>query len=377
MITWAEQFKAHTIWEQLAAVGPQLDAGARRESLTTEQLDTLERIRLSLKILGERLAGAEPSLLQTALLNDLAEALRLATVHLEGFASHGDYHQVLLANTQMEGALNRSVSICVRAPNAPPGVADMVAGYRIAVAKQLEAFQEQAKGHAAELVAAEARLRELQVATATEQQRIGLTLTDWQTQFSSAQTSREQQHATQAGTFLEQFSAGQASRDQSHNDAQNARQTRFDDIHAGFGKKFQELSAGFDESGKKLEADYMTACELFSTEYDQKAGGIVAAIQNKQAQVEKLVGVIGNLGVTSGHQKAADQALRALRFWQGIAVLAMCSLIYIAYTRFLPSPNPMAQVVPGHTSSGFDWPAFALRVYVSLTIGVLAAYAGT
>ncbi len=50
--------------------------------------------------------------------------------------------------------------------------------------------------------------------------------------------------------------------------------------------------------------------------------------------------------------------------WQGVTVAAMGGIIFVAAKAFLP-------LVKG----GFTWESFAGRVFVSLTVGVLAAYA--
>ncbi len=88
-------------------------------------------------------------------------------------------------------------------------------------------------------------------------------------------------------------------------------------------------------------------------------------IQHKM-NVEKLVGVIGNLGVTSGYLTTANDAKKTVRIWQMITVGAMLALILIAYCIFLPN-----------IEAGFTWSGFAGRVFVTLTVGALAAYAGT
>lgn len=52
--------------------------------------------------------------------------------------------------------------------------------------------------------------------------------------------------------------------------------------------------------------------------------------------------------------------------WQGITVAAMCGFIGFAYYAFLPS-----------IKADFRWESFAARVFLTITVGVLAAYAGS
>ena len=89
-------------------------------------------------------------------------------------------------------------------------------------------------------------------------------------------------------------------------------------------------------------------------------------IANHEKEVEKLVGVIGNLGVTSGYQKAADEARKKVNIWQVVAVGALLAVIAFAFLAFLPSLQK--QTV-------FSWPGFAGRIFLTLAVGVLAGYA--
>jgi hypothetical protein len=100
-------------------------------------------------------------------------------------------------------------------------------------------------------------------------------------------------------------------------------------------------------------------------DYDKKAKGILEEVNKHRSDVEKLVGVIGSLGVTSGYQTTANRARISMWIWQAITVAAMGGLIYFAYHAFLPS-------VMGE----FRWESFAARVFLTITVGVLAAYAG-
>ena len=89
-------------------------------------------------------------------------------------------------------------------------------------------------------------------------------------------------------------------------------------------------------------------------------------MDNHRKDVEKLVGVIGNLGVTSGYQKTANMARITMWFWNVVAVSAMIGLIRFAYVAFLPT-----------LLGDFKWEAFAGRVFLTITVGVLAAYAAS
>ena len=98
--------------------------------------------------------------------------------------------------------------------------------------------------------------------------------------------------------------------------------------------------------------------------YEEAARRILEQVNTHRKDVEKLVGVIGNLGVTSGYQTTANDARISMWVWQGVAVLAMLGLGSFAYFAFLPAMK-----------GGFTWEGFAMRAFLTVTVGVLAAYA--
>jgi hypothetical protein len=103
-------------------------------------------------------------------------------------------------------------------------------------------------------------------------------------------------------------------------------------------------------------------------------------IEGKKRDVEKLTGVIGNLGVTSGYLTAAKSAGRQKWFWQVTTLVSLGAMIVIAVYAFLPELKGSVDVSTAHpgtdnTHLPFSWAGFAARVVITLTVGVLAAYA--
>jgi len=93
------------------------------------------------------------------------------------------------------------------------------------------------------------------------------------------------------------------------------------------------------------------------------AKAILDVIEARRIDVEKLVGVIGTLGVTSGYQKVAESARRSMWLWQGLTLLGFAIVIGFAIFAFLPA-------IQGE----FSWERFAGRVVLTVTVGLFAAY---
>jgi hypothetical protein len=102
-------------------------------------------------------------------------------------------------------------------------------------------------------------------------------------------------------------------------------------------------------------------------DYEEQADVILKRVRDKEEHVEKLVGVIGNLGVTSGYLRTANRAQKTMWFWQGLTVVALVSLSWLAFHTL-----PLLEDASGH----FNWGGFAGRVLLLGSLGVIAAYAG-
>jgi hypothetical protein len=120
----------------------------------------------------------------------------------------------------------------------------------------------------------------------------------------------------------------------------------------------------------KLLADSTTSqqAQLASLhdEFVEGADVLRDTIVQRKDEIEKLAGVIANTGMTSGYQSAAAEAKVTGRVWQTVTIVAMLGFIGLAIYAFLPA-----------TTNEFHWPSFAGRVFVTLSVAVLAGYAGS
>jgi hypothetical protein len=98
--------------------------------------------------------------------------------------------------------------------------------------------------------------------------------------------------------------------------AETARQSKYNDAIAEYGKKLAEQDSEFTKQRTAFVANSEENLARLTSEYDEKAAKILEDIGEKQKYVEKLVGVIGNLGVTSGYLRAANQARYGMWGWQ-------------------------------------------------------------
>lgn len=216
--------------------------------------------------------------------------------------------------------------------------------YRESLDKNLRRLQTTISKSTEEFDGLRARIAEVSSELGSEKQRLSSLASDHQAQFSAAQETRNREHA----------------------EVQNSRQKDFAELISSFTTKLSEQNADFSKDREALVRQHESNLSKLTQEYEDAAGSLVQDIESHKTQVEKLVGVIGNLGVTSGYLKTADQAARTVMVWQIIAVLAFLSIIGVAGYAFIPL-----------TQGEFTWESFAGRVFVAISVGALAAYAAS
>ena len=345
MSEWSDRLKASPVWRALEELGPALDSAEKREDLEALSLEALARIRSALSFIGRRLATADAALVQIGPIDAAGNHVQSAAVEVQQFTANGSYGHLANANGQIDSALGYLAQI-----NIPLVPVDLQA-LRDAADRYRDALETNAKRSAASVArlvkdsdALAARLAELTNEMSAERQRLSSLTSDFQAQFSSAQDARSNEY----------------------NAAQAARQDKFAEWSASATEALSRQDVASTRDRERLATEHATALQQLRTDYEDQARQVLSAMRKQQSDVEKLVGVIGNLGVTSGYLNTAKEARATVRVWQGIAVAAMAGLIAVAYFTFLP-------VVQGN----FTWESFAGRVFFTLTVGVLAAYAAS
>ncbi len=343
MSQWTDRIRNHQVWQQLQSLGPAIDQAVAREGVDPDTVAALERLRAVLTFVGKRLAAADPATTHPGPLDGITTALQNSTNEVQAFVANGNAGHVANANSHGDTALSHLAQVAVpTTPKELAGLKDAATAYRSALEEQLRKATAASSGLTGETDALKGKLTELSSAITAERQRLSQLASEFQSQFSSAQETRSREYT----------------------DAQGARQEKFGALIADFTARLAEQNADFSQQKDAAIKSHSQDMEELRKEYGEAAKAVLDQIDGHRQDVEKLVGVIGDLGVTSGYVKTANYARKALWIWQSVAVLAMGGVIFAAYKLFIPQ-----------LQGAFSWEAFAGRLILSLTVGVLAAYA--
>jgi hypothetical protein len=401
MNQWDQRIREHRVWTEMRNLGPAIDKAAAVNDLPPEVLLGLERLRTVLAYCGKRIAAADPLITAPATLDTIAPVLAAVSNELVAFVGDKDPAHIVNANVGVDGALGAISQ--VPGDYSPEELGALVAAsaaYRTIVSealaeaqgklgefratsavgfKELEAkLVENSDGLAAKAAEIQGRLDVITANIEAERQRLATIVTEQQGQFSTSQDARSKEFtesvrlANEGFTKLvtdyqSQFSAAQDARSKEHTAAESARQTKYTEAISDFGKRLTEQDAEFTKQRTTFVATAAQELAALTSDYKEKGAKVLEDIEDKRKHVEKLVGVIGNLGVTSGYVRAANQARWGMWGWQGATLASLITLSWLAYRTL-----GLLEDHGGH----FNWGGFAGRALLLVSLGVIAAYSG-
>jgi hypothetical protein len=340
---WSDRLEKHALWANLQTIGAALDAAQARKGIDAAALDAIARCRSVLAFIDVRLRGADGELVAQATLDAINGQFKAARNEVNNFASNGNAAHLTNANNQLDSALVSLAQVHVRfTPEDFRAAREAAESYRQGLGTALAEAHAAGAQVRAEVEAHKARIAELTTHVNAEKQRLSTLAADYQSQFSTAQEARIRQSAAL------------------HKEQQDGFVALVTEHTKAFATKAAEFTSMLTEARQQHAAQLASLSRSFTEEAEVVRKGLL----NRKAEVEKLVGIIGNLALTAGYQKAAKAARFATRIWQGVTVLAMIGFVAVALYVFLPA-----------LANGFAWSSFAGRVFISLTVGVLAAYA--
>jgi hypothetical protein len=362
------------------SLGPAIDAAVALPDVEPEVLAGLERARAALSFIGKRLAGSDPSIAFTRPLDAIASSISHAQESIDAFTASPDLAKIVNANEHMDAALAESLNVPV--PSTPEELGSLVqaaVAFRRDIEIHFSKIKERESEHNRSAGELKATLTDLDNAVQKERGQLSTIVADHQRQFSEGQEKRIQEFATTLLTTQQelsritsehqsQFSAGQDHRSSEFVTVSNQQNSSFKEMIESFRTTLSEHNVTFTKDEAELRKASAQKTEELHQQFADKALNILSAIEADKVRVEKLVGVIGNLGVTSGYLRTANHARYTMWMWQAITIAAMISLSIMAYKTLY---------LLGETTGPFNWGGFAGRVVFLASLGVIAAYAGT
>lgn len=351
-----EQYKNHSIWQSMDNLGPIIDQAITREGIDPSTIELLARIKSVLTFIGKRLAGADPFLMQPGPLDKLASSIVAATSEISHFISNGNTAHIQNANNQANSMLSFIIQI-----NVPLTTDDFVAAkeaaenYRLGLDRILSDSISWSSQVSSEFNNLQLEIDDFANKFNVEREKIESLASNFQAKFSSSEDNRQML-----------FESNQNNHQQELDKMVNEYMAKRDNLLKDYTELVAKRMTDIDHMFEELNNEHNTRLKKLENNFTLITGSIRDEIFEHKRDVENLVGVIGNLAVTSGYQKTANEAKYTNWLWQAVTVASLISLIYFASNEIIPL-----------LKNGFSWGGFGGRVFISLTFFILAAYAAT
>lgn len=424
---WTDRIRNHRVWGILEAVGPSLDQALERQGLAPDAIDSIERLRSVLSFCGKRLAAIDAGLVVPTTLEALTSNLTNLKTAVDTFVAGGDVVQLNNANGAADAILNNlAVVLSPTTVDDLTSLSESAARYYTTLQQNLKEAQAFQQSLSAKANTNEQRIAAIETTLTNEQQRLSALITEYQTQFSTAQDKRASDFSASQNEQLTKFTAAFNELQAQFSTAQNTRETAFSEFQRASSDKVAALvtdaNAQLSTSNQHYEEvltanskSYEDRLGELQKEYSDKAVEILALMEKNKKDVENLLGVIGNMAVTSGYQKTANSAKRMMFFWQFLTSISLVGLISVAILTAFPSlgpegnhgalsavstqsPSPPSVSGTTRNSDGMKaenkmesktvsslsepvtenafYHGLATRIFLALTFGIFAGYAG-
>lgn len=287
MDSFEQQFTEHNVHTVLSQLRSTLDASADRE-LDDDALKYLDRLRQGVAFIVERLSSASPVLTGVAQLERLRVPTQNCLNELNQFSSNGNNAHLANASNQLDAALPLAAGIVSIEQPVPQVEAADAVGFKELAEHVIESLRnsvstvtrdtEKTSQQATQL---SERLAEQEKQLSTLNSQIGAKLEEIQSSFTSTQTSR---------------------------------QTVFEGLIQNFNEQHSSEIERLNNAAKE-KLDYL---------------------QKKQKDAERIVHLIGNIGVTGNFKGAAAEEGKLANLFRVIALICfLCMVAVILYMGFI------------------------------------------
>lgn len=141
-------------------------------------------------------------------------------------------------------------------------------------------------------------------------------------------------------------------------------QTNFKNIQANQTQSLKEDRKKYKEEVEKEKSNYRKDIEDLKSGIDVDTSLLVNRLKEKLKEAEKLVNVIGNVGVTGNYQIIANEHKETANIWRGLAIAFMTIFSGL-----------LVWTIIDLSADGFNWTKSLIRLLAAAALSYPATYA--
>jgi hypothetical protein len=296
-----ENFRTHPVFEKLEQLNQSLNADNAKERIPVADTAFFDA---AYKYISDRLKLTLPILVQEAELNALSNEIDAATQQINSFVGNNNTGHISNAINNFNSAFNRIRNFPFPLSKGDFDFSKSVASFQQATQVAYENLKAANAKLTEDLSTAQANLEAKQTQLATIEQKLAAkeleiqnVLTRYNTEFETLKTTANSEVETEKKRF-------------------NA------DIEADR-KLYKEQFEAEKENNKKT-------FEEQKSEFENQSITIINNLNSKLAEANKIVNIVGNVGVTGNYQNIANENKKTADFFRWVALgfmIAMSGLL--------------------------------------------------
>lgn len=286
-----ESFTSHTVFEKLEQLQQALNADSAKEKISLQDAAFFEAVY---KYTKDRLKLTLPILVQEAEMNALSQEIDAVTVQINAYAGNANPGHITNATNSVTSVLNRIRNFPFPLSKGDYDFSKSIAGFEqtaTASYKNLETqntnLQQAIKKAEEDLTAKQTQLANIETKLAAKEVEIQNVLTRYNTEFEALKTTANSDIDTEKKKFNEGIDTDR--------------------------KLYKEQFDADKEASKKVFEEQKAAFEKQSTD-------TIKDLNTKLAEANKIVNIVGNVGVTGNYQNIANQNKDAANFFRWVAL---------------------------------------------------------
>jgi len=386
MSKWIEQFDSHQIHATLKELDEVLTDLESSDSSELGQTESLNRIRQVYQLVKSTFSSLDPNLVSKGALDGLAEFLGLQLRELNQYKTTKNA-SLLTNHSAIDQVLTQLATIHIlRSPEDLEGLREALTTFRRSMGQHARQLENEYEGIKQEFKTIKTSFGELTDEIKSQKQRLDTAISQFQQQFSEAESKRREEYAQEANntrtelnkavqvgkeemvalkaSLRKEFDGTEVDRKQQYeSEFETAKSTLTRTLDKGK-KDVDELTSQHKEKFSALINEAKDSRNAMEAEFTNKVNEYVEQLELRKSEAEKLIQVIGNTGMVGGYQKVANQEQRSAWIWHGITLVFLIGLVVFAIIAF-------HSTIQGEFKLG----VFGARAFVAIAFGLGVAWA--
>lgn len=297
------------------------------ELISKIDIEQLSFIQTAFSFIRERIKLTVPSLVQEAELNSIHKDLNEAVSQINTFNGNDNIGHINNAINSFNSGLNVVKRLPLPVGNSEYNFSKVISDFEETTNRKYKSLEKQKNDLSRALLSSEEKLKSQE----SEFERLNKLI-----------ESKENEIANLTSTL----------------------KTDFENIKSTHNQTFENNLKNFKNEFTKEKQEYNDEIKRLKEDIDSDTTSLIENLKKKLEEAEKLVNIIGNVGVTGNYQKIAENHKKSANFWRWAAIIFMVGFSAI-----------LVWTIFDLSSEGFNWVKSTIRLIAAAALSYPATYA--